>query len=151
MPVAGYRVCRRIYARLDGEGSRKGGGRWNSPGQPAVYMAQSVALAVLENLVHMSRQDYPTGYVIVKAIVPDHVRILDHIRFLDIRLRDPIGERKAGDDWIASGESAIHRVPSGVVQGEWNYLINPQHLDFAQITVESPVPMRFDQRLFDGE
>lgn len=28
-----------------------------------VYMAQSVALAVLENLVHMSRQDFPTGYV----------------------------------------------------------------------------------------
>lgn len=97
MPVATYRVCRRIYARLDGEGSRKVGGRWNSPGRPVVYMAQSVALAVLENLVHMSRQDYPIGYVVVEAIVPDHVRILDHLRFLDFRLGVPMRERTAGD------------------------------------------------------
>ena len=44
MPAALYRVCRRTYARLDGEGSRKVGGRWNSPGRAIVYMAQSVAL-----------------------------------------------------------------------------------------------------------
>ncbi|HUE02378.1 MAG TPA: RES family NAD+ phosphorylase [Bryobacteraceae bacterium] len=36
------------------------GGRWNSPGR-AVYMAESIALAVLENLVHMARQDFPRG------------------------------------------------------------------------------------------
>ena len=148
MPVAAYRVCRRIYARLDGEGSRRVGGRWNSPGRPVVYMAQSVALAVLENLVHMSGQDYPTGHVIVEAIIPDHVRILGHTRFLDSQSSGAMIERKAGDAWLASGESAILRVPSAVVQGDWNFLINPRHLDFAQIMVEPPVPMRFDERLF---
>jgi len=71
-----------IYARLDGEGERKVGGRWNSPGRAVVYMAQSVALAVLENLVPMSRRDYPTGYVIVEARVPDHIPILEYDRFL---------------------------------------------------------------------
>ncbi len=34
-------------------------------------MAESVALAVLENLVHMSPQDFPTGYVSVAAVLPD--------------------------------------------------------------------------------
>ena len=58
-----YRVCRARYARLDGEGAKLVGGRWNSPGRAVVYMAESVALAVIENLVHMSRQDFPTGYV----------------------------------------------------------------------------------------
>ena len=82
MAVVTYRVCRRIYARLDGEGARKVGGRWNSPGRAVVYMAQSVAFAVLENLVHMSRRDYPTGYVIVEARVPDHIPILEYDRFL---------------------------------------------------------------------
>ena len=84
--MVSYRVCRRIYARLDGEGARKVGGRWNSPGRAVVYMAQSVALAVLENLVHMSRRDYPTGYVIVEARVPDHILILEYDRFLVWRL-----------------------------------------------------------------
>ena len=151
MPVAAYRVCRRIYARLDGEGSRKVGGRWNSPGRPVVYKAQRVALAVLENLVHMSRQDYPTGYVVVEATIPDHVRILGHTRFLDSESSDPMRERRAGDDWLASVESAVLRVPSAVVLGDLNYLINPQHLDFAQITVEPPMPMRFDERPFESK
>jgi len=64
-----YRVCRARYTRLDGEGARLVGGRWNSPGRAVVYMAESVALAVLENLVHMSRQDFPTGYVCVAAVL----------------------------------------------------------------------------------
>lgn len=64
------RVCRARYARLDGEGAKLVGGRWNSPGRAVVYMAESVALSVLENLVHMSRQDFPTGYVCIAAILP---------------------------------------------------------------------------------
>jgi RES domain-containing protein len=32
----------------------QGPGRWNSPRRAAVYMAESLALAVLENLVHMT-------------------------------------------------------------------------------------------------
>ena len=42
MAITIYRVCRRIYASLDGEGSRKVGGRWNSPDRQIVYMARSV-------------------------------------------------------------------------------------------------------------
>ncbi len=150
MPVAAYRVCRRIYTRLDGEGARRVGGRWNSPGQPVVYMAQSVALAVLENLVHMSREDYPTGYVVVKATIPDRVLILDHTRFLNEDAPEESRQREAGNAWLKSRESAVLRVPSAVVQGEWNYLINPKHIDFAQITVDSPIALRFDKRLFEG-
>jgi len=133
MAILIYRVCRRIYASLDGEGARRVGGRWNSPGRPVVYMAQSVALAVLENLVHMSRQDYPIGYVVVAATVPDHVRIIEHSRYLDSNSSDAARERTAGDQWLESNESAVLRVPSAVVAGDCNYLINPKHLDFAQI------------------
>ena len=71
-----FRVCRAIYARLDGEGARQVGARWNSPGHAVVYMAESVALAVLENLVHMEREDFPTGYVVVGAIIPNTLTIL---------------------------------------------------------------------------
>jgi RES domain-containing protein len=76
MPLRVYRVCRAIHARLDGAGSRLVGGRWNSRGRAVVYMAERVALAVLENLVHMPRQDFPTGYVVVAAEIPDGLSIL---------------------------------------------------------------------------
>ena len=71
-----FRVCRARYARLDGTGARRVGDRWNSPGRAVVYMAESIALAVLENLVHMTRQDFPRGYVCVAAVLPDGIR--DH-------------------------------------------------------------------------
>ena len=67
MPVRLYRVCRAKHARLDGYGAMLAGGRWNSPGRAVVYLAESVSLAVLENLVHMTREDFPRGYVVVSA------------------------------------------------------------------------------------
>lgn len=39
-------------------------------------MAETISLAVLENLVHMARQDFPTGYVVVAAVVPENIRML---------------------------------------------------------------------------
>jgi len=40
-------------------------------------MAESVSLAVLENLVHMSKEDFPTGYVVVAAEIPDEIRVIE--------------------------------------------------------------------------
>lgn len=38
-------------------------------------MAESVVLAILENLVHMPRQDFRSGYVCVAAVLPDGMNI----------------------------------------------------------------------------
>jgi RES domain-containing protein len=39
------------------------------------------------------------------------------------------------------------RVPSSVVLGEFNYLLNPAHPDFARITIARPESFDFDSRL----
>src|ERR1017187_2980175 len=143
-----YRVCRARYARLDGEGARLAGGRWNSPGRAVVYMAGSVALAVLENLVHMSLQDFPVGYVCVAAVLPDSMNIATE---RELRLRDDLRELSSqdlGDWWIDSKESAVLEVPSAVVADEHIYLLNPAHPDFARIVVDPPALFHFDPRLF---
>ena len=143
MPITAYRVCRAIHARLDGEGSKLAGGRWNSPGHAVVYLAESVALAVLENLVHMSRENFPSGYVVVKVAVPDSLLVLS----LDHHWRLG-GQQDIGDSWLASLWSPVLKVPSAVVPGAYNFLLNPEHPDFSRIRVEPPVPFRFDERLF---
>jgi len=88
-------------------------------------MAETISLAVLENLVHMSRQDFPTGYVSIAATIPDHVAMLT-AEVLPSRFtnRDP---RELGDRWLSSMHSAVLRVPSAVVPSESNYLLNPRH------------------------
>jgi len=146
MPVRVYRVCRAIHAALDGAGARKAGGRWNSRGKAVVYMAESVSLAVLENLVHMSRQDYPLGYVMVAVAIPDDVPIESDEA---LRTAGPrLGPRMFGDRWIDSLASAVLKVRSAVVPAEHNYLLNPAHRDFAKFVAELPEPFQFDGRLF---
>jgi RES domain-containing protein len=141
-----YRVCRSIHARIDGRGAFLAGGRWNSAGRFVVYMASSISLAVLENLVHMQRADFPAGYVAVEIRVPDDVTILSSEDL------DPSGLHsvRVGDQWLESGASAVLRVPSAVVPGEFNYLLNPQHPQFERITIQAVSPFVFDARLFRG-
>jgi RES domain-containing protein len=148
MPLDVFRVCRAVHARLDGSGAKRVGGRWNSPGRAVVYTAESVALAVLENLVNMSRADFPTGYVVTGVRIPDHVAILPepHVR-RSLGLHGA-GSRALGDFWIESSLSAVMRVPSIVVPGASNYLLNPAHVDFRQLVVKRPMPFEFDPRLF---
>jgi RES domain-containing protein len=141
-----YRVCRAIHARLDGEGARRVGGRWNSPGHAVVYMAESISLAVLENLVHMSKQDFPVGYVSVSAFIPDALSILteDDVGMHLLHA----GPKELGDHWIDSLASAVLRVRSAVVPDEFNFLLNPTHPEFEQIIAEPAIPFAFDERLF---
>jgi len=146
MPRRIFRVCRSLHASLDGEGARRVGGRWNSPGRSVVYMAETVSLAVLENLVHMAKVDFPAGYVVVAVVIPDQVRVL---RAEDLPAgHRPVSQKKLGDQWIESLASAVLEVRSTVVPIEHNYLLNPKHPDFAQITAEPPVAFVFDERLF---
>lgn len=144
-----FRVCRARYARLDGAGARHVGGRWNSPGRAVVYMAESIALAVLENLVHMTRQDFPRGYVCVAAVLPDGISMI-HEKDLrkDPALQD-LSTEQLGDWWLDSRTSAVLQVPSFVIAGEHNFLLNPVHPEFARIQVEPPAIFHFDERLFE--
>ena len=141
-----YRVCRAIHARLDGEGAKRVGGRWNSPGHAVVYMAGSISLAVLENLVHMSKEDFPVGFVSVSALIPDELSILTE----DDVMKDlsDAGSKEVGDYWLRSLTSAVLRVRSVVILGEFNFLLNPRHREFPRIVAESAIPFAFDERLF---
>jgi RES domain-containing protein len=146
MSLRVYRVCRSIHARLDGEGARRVGARWNSPGHAVVYMAQNISLAVLENLVHMSKEDFPVGYITVSALIPDGLSVLSEDDFT--RDHPAIGQKELGDLWLASAGSAVLRVRSAVISDEFNFLLNPQHPEFKKIVVEPPVPFVFDERFF---
>jgi RES domain-containing protein len=63
------------------------------------------------------------------------------------RLPAPPSTRELGSRWVAEARSVVLRVPSAVVDGEFNYLLNPRHPDFAQLEFAAPRPFSFDSRL----
>ena len=112
-------------------------------------MAGSVSLAVLENLVHMNRQDFPVGYAVVGATIPGTLEIVSLEELpTEYRRLSPL---EVGNRWIDTQQSAILRVPSVVVPHEFNYLLNPRHPHFTEVVPEIPIPFSFDTRLFQRQ
>jgi RES domain-containing protein len=52
-----------------------------------------------------------------------------------------------GDEWLDSGKSPVLRVPSAIVGGEYNYLLNPAHRDFFKLRFHAPQKFPIDKRL----
>jgi len=151
MPT-GWRIVKtRLAARaFDGEGARRYGGRWNSPGTRVVYTAQSVSLAVLELLVHLQASPLLASYALRSARFDDRpVSAVDRSSLpSDWRaFPAPPALQRIGDTWIAAGSSLVLEVPSAIVEGESNYLINPAHPAFRRLRIGPPVRFRLDPRL----
>ncbi|MBI1747075.1 MAG: RES domain-containing protein [Acidobacteria bacterium] len=152
MRVVAWRIVKRKLAAtaFNGDGARLHGGRWNNPGVAIVYTAQSQALAALEMLVHLDSPELLEKYVLFEVgIDPAMITPVEPSQ-LPRNWRahpSPAQVRAIGDAWAASRTSAVLRVPSGLVPGENNFLLNPRHKDFPKLHIGKPLPFRFDLRL----
>ena len=149
------RLVRHRYAptpshAYSGLGAEQYGGRWNNVGVAVAYAAATASLSVLETLVRIDRAFAPTDYELVYANIPSDAVLT--LGVLPADWRTPGGShatRQVGDEFAASNRALALAVPSVVVPDEFNYLINPRHLAFSQVLIESRVlPFSFDARLF---
>jgi RES domain-containing protein len=136
-----------------GEGARLYGGRWNTPGTVILYTAQSQALAVLEMLVHLDSPELLKAYVLFEVSMEESLVVdLDRSALpKNWRSEPPPARVQAmGDAWVESATSVVLRVPSVIVPGESNFLLNPRHPDFSRVQIGKPIPFQFDSRLSGG-
>lgn len=146
-----FRLCRRPFKALDGEGARLYGGRWNSPGMPVIYTSSTLSLAAIEYLIHLDPKHLPADLIALKILVPDDLPIL---------LADPgalppdwhtLAEceecRTAGDAWLAKGKFPVFRVPAAAIHDEFNVLLDPRHSSASAWNVVSERPFTYDARL----
>lgn len=150
--LSAYRIVKRRFAKtaFSGEGARLNGGRWNSVGVPLAYVAQSRSLATVEMLVHLDSTTPLQKYVLIEAFFPS--AIVQSVKLEDLpanwnRTPAPRSLQAFGDAWARSAKSAVLRVPSVIIPGEFNYLINPIHRDFRKLKIAPAAPFRFDKRL----
>lgn len=148
----GWRIVKsaRTATAFDGEGARLFGGRWNSPKTPMVYTAQSQSLAALELLVHLGAAQLLLSCSSIPVdFDPAWVEPVDPAALSpDWRAYPPPKALQVlGDQWIAEERSAVLQVPSALIPEELNFLLNPNHPDFARVTIGPPTPFQFDPRL----
>jgi RES domain-containing protein len=146
-----FRLSKAQYASdLTGTGAKLAGGRWNKAGVAVLYTSSSRALATVEVLVHVPAFYIPLDYVLSILWIPDNsIQVLD-TKVLPLNWQEltPAHDlQKLSNEWLNAQTHLVLRVPSAVVQGEYNYLVNPYHIDFPQVKLLHQEPYRFDSRL----
>lgn len=147
-----WRLCAAKYAptAFSGEGAELYGGRWSPRGVRIAYCAESRALAVVETIANSEERERLRAreWIFICAEVPGE-SIERPARFPEAwrQYPHPQETQGVGAEWIKSRRSVALRVPSAVVPGEFNYLLNPAHPDFKRVKIGQPEPFSFDPRL----
>ena len=118
---------------------------------PLVYASESRSLATVEFLVHVSLPNAPGDLSMATLEVPDNIapKELDPSS-LPKNWQDspaPIELADLGTQWARTNTSLLLRVPSAVVEYEYNILINPLHEDSSRVKLVKVVPFKLDERL----
>ena len=148
-----FRITKVQYAHdLSGRGAEKAGGRWNSKGVPVLYTSQSRALASLELAVHIPFGFLPKDFKLIAIDLPENCGIMeiDEHDLPENWKQYPFSTltQKIGNEWFRQTDALIMRVPSVVVEEEFNFLVNPFHPDFKYVTIAGIKVFEFDLRLF---
>lgn len=151
--ISAFRIVapRWEHDALSGEGARKYGARWNSPGRPMVYLGESRALCALEMLVHLTSPLSRTKpFRLVEVHIPAR-SISDYPRSIlpENWRKSPPNKltMEIGDDWLSAGSQLALRIPSVIIPEETNILLNPHHPDFKKIQTSESSNFSFDHRL----
>jgi RES domain-containing protein len=125
---------------LTGAGAARSPGRWNEEGQPVLYTAPTIALAVLETAAHIDDGGLPLDRYLVEITVPEatwSARETLDVSQLDVTwaaIPAGRGSVKPGSDWIRGSTSALLAVPSVIVPEEQAVIINTRHPDATGLT-----------------
>jgi RES domain-containing protein len=153
--IQAWRLFKSKFADTDllGEGARLYGGRLNSKGVAVVYTSASLSLAALETLAHLESVTLLAKYQ-MRRLTFDEKLVTEIIaKDLPVNWQESppaIQVQQVGNDWVASGRSAVLRVPSALLPQEANYLLNPLHADFAKIVFGKPQPFVFPPRIIEA-
>ncbi|MDR6784728.1 RES domain-containing protein [Pedobacter africanus] len=146
-----YRIsaCKRA-TDMSGMGAKLFGGRWNSVGISVLYMASSRALAALEVLAHLTNIQDPESFCITVFEVPEKSIEEVEKELLPTNWNSypsPSSLRKRGDTFARANKALLLKVPSAIVEDEYNYILNVSHPLADKVKIVEVKAFLFDKRL----
>ena len=148
-----FRLANKKYCHdLSGTGAEITGGRWNFKGTKLLYTADSRALCMTEIAVHTPVGIMPVDYYLITIEVPyySNIKQIESDTLPDNWRKFPYSKvtQELGEDFVGKNEDLYIKVPSAVVQGDFNILINPRQSDFDKVKIIKTEKFNFDERLF---
>lgn len=146
-----YRVGRTRYARdLEGEGARLHGGRWNHPLTACIYASESRSLALLEYTANVNIDDIPRALSVTTFEI-------DPAFLLDLpasalpgdwkNAPAPASTKDFGTALLRKADYGIIKIPSAIMEDEFNYLLNPLFRTALVYSIQSVRDFVYDVRL----
>ena len=105
-----------------------------------------------EVAVHFTLATLPDDYMMITIEIPDGVS-LKEVEIKDLPpnwniFPHSVATQRFGDIFVTENKFCVLKIPSVVTQGDYNLLLNPNHPDFAKISIKHIEKFPFDNRLF---
>ena len=151
-PFSIFRIAKKEYVSdKTGQGSFLYGGRWNPKGYRVIYTSESRSLALCELLANIGTTTQKPSLYLVEICVPKGVSISEvSKKELTPDWKKPFSSNcvTIGLYWLTTAETCILKVPSAVVEEEYNYVLNPLHPDFKKLAFHKQEKHSIDTRFF---
>ena len=117
-----------------------------------IYAAESRVLAIVEVMVHITLANLPSDFIMVEINVSKDMQI----KILKPNILDPSwnsnpfsrSTQTIGDDFVHLNKNYLLKAPSTVVEGDFNYLINPRHKNFTKMKISKAENFPFNLKIF---
>lgn len=144
-----FRITQSAYAKtLSASGAPN---RWNKENEYVIYASQSRALCTLEMVAHRNARMKVLDYHLLKISIPDDKELIQTIETQlpeDWRLLKNYSLlQNLGSAWYRKRSKLILKVPSVLIPGEYNFVINTDHPDFSKVKLVSSDKFVWDNRL----
>lgn len=145
-----YRISQTRYANdLSGEGSRLYGARWNNIGTPCIYTAENRALSLCELFCSSNFETIiPKLSLITYSLETDDIFTVEVASLASNwnQIKHPIETKEFGTELILSNKYALIKVPSVVMEEEFNCIVNIFHPDFKSLKIKHIRNFDIDER-----
>ncbi|TKB98272.1 RES family NAD+ phosphorylase [Pedobacter cryotolerans] len=145
-----YRISSPKYIEdLSGAGSKQYGARWNDKGVAMVYFAESRAMAVMEVLVHLRPEDIDKDFILAEFEISDDSILTINISDLPESWKEESEVetlKEIGNKFIKENKFLIMKVPSVIIEEDYNLVFNPNHPHSNKIKLIEKRIFKFDVR-----